>query len=35
MVMSKMGKVKNGYMSDLVATNKKLRNRKNIIDSTF
>ena len=33
MVMIKMGKVKNGYMIDMVPTNEKLRKRKDIIAS--
>ena len=32
MVMIKMGRVKNGYMNNLVPTNLKLRNRKTFID---
>ena len=33
MLMTKMGKVKNGLMKDLIPTNAKLRKRKKIIDS--
>ncbi len=33
MVMVKLGKVKNGYMSDMVPTNKKLRLRKKTINN--
>jgi len=33
MVMTKMGKVKNGYMNNMVPTNHKLRKRKVFIDS--
>ena len=33
MVMVKMGRVKNGQMSNMVPTNNKLRKRKNFIDS--
>lgn len=33
MVMVKMGKVKNGYMKDMVPTNEKLRRRRNFIDN--
>lgn len=32
LLMSKMGRIKNGYMSHMVATNKKLRQRKNKIN---
>ncbi len=35
MVMMKMGKVKNGYMTSMVATNNKLRKRKLLIDRNF
>ncbi len=34
-VMVKMGKVKNGYMSNMVPTNEKLRKRKIIIDGNL
>ena len=33
LVMTKMGKVKNGYMNNMVPTNEKLRKRKILIDS--
>ena len=33
LVMTKMGKVKSGYMNSMVPTNKKLRNRKILIDT--
>ena len=33
MVMTKIGRVKNGYMNNMVPTNEKLRKRKVIIDS--
>ena len=35
MVMTKMGKVKNGLMSDMVPTNEKLRKRKTIMKNQF
>ena len=35
MVMVKMGRVKNGVMSEMVPTNEKLRLRKQLINSKF
>jgi len=35
MVMVKMGKVKDGYMVEMVPTNQKLRERKTLINSNF